>query len=326
VIGTLYAARLKAAGSDVTVLARGSRLADIERHGLVLHDLTTSERSTTHVAVTGQLLADDNYDLALVAVRRDQLSGILPDLASNRNIPSVLFMLNNPLGSSALIQSLGPHRVVLGFPGAGGTLDGNVVQYVTIAQQPTTIGEPDGKQTARLRTLLGILRASGLKVQIDHDMDAWLMAHAFFIASVSGAVYLAEGSCGRLSRDPTLLNLMLDGVSQGFSVVRALGHPVHPFALGILFTRLPRPFAASYWRRFLARPVAEFIFARHALHACAEMQMLAADCRSLLAKSGISAPAFNRLALAIDAYATANREKIPATPLSSSVNPSRTPQ
>jgi 2-dehydropantoate 2-reductase len=321
VIGTLYAARLKAAGCDVTVLARGSRLVDIERHGLVLHDLTTGERSTTRVAVSGQLQPDDSYDLALVAVRRDQLSGILPVLASNRNIPSVLFMLNNPLGSSGLIQSLGPHRVVLGFPGAGGTLDEHVVQYVMIAQQPTTIGEPGGEQTARLRTLLEILRASGLKVQSDRNMDAWLMAHAFFIASVSGAVYLAEGSCGRLSRDPILLNLMLDGVSQGFSVVRALGQPVHPFALNLLFTRLPRPFAAGYWRRFLARPVAEFIFALHALHACAEMQMLAADCRSLLAKSGISAPAFRRLCDAIDAYATANREKSQPTPLSSSVDP-----
>ena len=80
-IGTLYAARLKAAGCDVTVLARGSRLVDIERHGLVLHDLTTGERSTTRVAVSGQLQPDDSYDLALVAVRRDQLSGILPVLA-----------------------------------------------------------------------------------------------------------------------------------------------------------------------------------------------------------------------------------------------------
>ena len=309
VIGTLYASRLKAAGCDVTVLARGSRLVDIERHGLVLHNLTTGDRSTTPVLATGQLLPDDSYDLALIAVRRDQLSGILSVLASNRNIPSMLFMLNNPSGSAALIQSLGSNRVVLGFPGAGGTLDGHVVQYVMIAQQPTTIGEPNGEQTARLRTLIGILRGSGLKVQSDRNMDAWLMAHAFFIASVSGAVYLAEGSCARLGGDPALLNLMLDGVSQGFGVVRALGHPVHPFALNLLFTRLPRPFAASYWRRFLARPVAEFIFARHALHACAEMQMLAADCRSLLAKSCISAPAFNRLSDAIDAYATANRGK-----------------
>ena len=309
VIGTLYAARLKAAGCDVTVLARGSRLVDIERHGLVLHNLTTGERSSTQVAVTGQLHPNDHYDLALVAVRRDQLSVVLPVLASNKNIPSVLFMLNYPSGSAALIQSLGPHRVVLGFPGAGGTLDGNVVQYAMIAQQPTTIGEPGGERTGRLRTLIGILRASGLKVQSDRNMDAWLMAHAFFIASICGAVYLADGSCGRLSRDPTLLSLMLDGVSQGFSVVRALGQPVHPFALNLLFTRLPRPFAAGYWRRFFARPIAEFIFARHALHACAEMRMLAADCRTLLAKSGVSAPAFIRLSDAIDTYATASREK-----------------
>jgi Ketopantoate reductase PanE/ApbA len=90
VIGTLYGARLQQAGHHVTVLARASRRADIERHGLVLEDVVTGARSVARVSVVGQLLAEDNYDLALVTVRRDQVSGILPELALNKNTPSVL--------------------------------------------------------------------------------------------------------------------------------------------------------------------------------------------------------------------------------------------
>jgi len=301
VIGTLYAARLQGQ-ADVTVLSRGSRLEDIQRHGLVLEDVRTGVRSVTRVTSVGQLLAEDSFDMALVAVRRDQLSGVMPALASNNNIPSIMFMLNNPFGASALAEVLGSHRVLLGFPGAAGAMEGHVVRYVMIEQQPT----------ARLRTLLETLRACGFKTRIDDDMDAWLTAHAFFVTSVSGAIYLAGGHCRELSRSPVLLMLMVDGIRQGFSVMRVLGRPVHPFALKVLFTWMPRAFAVNYWRRFLSHDIAEFIFARHACSSSAEMQMLSADCRLLLAKSGISAPALERLYEAIDDYAKTNKQEVPA--------------
>jgi hypothetical protein len=45
-------------------------------------------------------------------------------------------MLNNPMGSAGLVKGLGADRVVLGFPGAGGTLEGHVVRYAF--NRPTT--------------------------------------------------------------------------------------------------------------------------------------------------------------------------------------------
>jgi 2-dehydropantoate 2-reductase len=134
-------------------------------------------------------------------------------------------------------------------------------------------------------------------------MNAWLTAHAFFVTSVSGAIYLAGGSCSQLSRTPELLHLMIDGVRQGFSVVRAPGRPLHPFALKVLFTWMPPAFAVLYWKRFFADPIAEFIFARHACGSSTEMLTLATDCRLLLVKSGLPAPAWHRLDDAIIAYA-----------------------
>jgi 2-dehydropantoate 2-reductase len=308
VIGSLYAARLRQAGHDVTVLARASRRADIQRHGVIVEDAVTGARLVARVSVIVQLLAEDSYDLVLVTVRRDQLPEILPVLALNRNTPSMLFLLNNPSGSSALTAALGSQRVMLGFPGAGGALQGCVVYYTMISQQPTTIGEVDGQVTPRLQRLLQTLRACEFRVRIDNDMDAWLTSHAFFVTSVSGAIYLAGGDCGRLSRSPSLLKLMVDGVRQGFSVVRALGRPVHPLGLKVLFTCLPPPVTVYYWRRYFSSQTAEFVFARHARHAAGEMQMLAADCRSLVAKAGGPAPALVRLYSAIDDYVAGKKD------------------
>ena len=302
VIGTLYAARLQAAGHQLTVLARSSRLADIERQGLVLEDIVTGTRSMIRAATVERLGAEDKYDMALIAVRKDQLSGIMPDIAANPNIPMVLFMLNNPLGSTPLTSALGTDRVLLGFPGAGGTLEGHVVRYAMIAQQPTTVGEPTGMQTARPQVLVKMLRAAGFRSRIDSDMEAWLSAHAFFVTSVSGAIYLAGGDCKQLSRNQPLLKLMIRGTREGFSAVSALGRPVHPLALKVLFTQLPTQAAVYYWRRFFSNQMAEFVFARHARSASVEMRTIAGECRVLLARSGVLAPALSELYRAIDDY------------------------
>ncbi|MGA8507541.1 MAG: 2-dehydropantoate 2-reductase N-terminal domain-containing protein [Candidatus Sulfotelmatobacter sp.] len=303
VIGTLYASRLQDGGHQVTILARDSRLADIRRHGLVLEDVMSDSRSTTQVNVAERLSPEDRYDMALIAVRWDQLSGILPELAANRTTPTILFMLNNPGGSTGLTDALGTDRVLLGFPGVGGTLQGHVVRYIRIPQQPTTLGEPNGSRSTRLQEVVETFRASGLRTRIDSDMNAWLISHAFFVTAVGGAIYVAEGDCARLSHSPAILNLMVSGVREGFDAVRALGRPVHPFALRVLFSWLPRSCAASYWRRFFSKREAEYIFAGHVRRASKEMQSLAVECRLLLSQSSVVAPALTQLYRAIDEYA-----------------------
>ena len=86
------------------------------------------------------------------------LASVVPELTANYRIPTFIFMLNNPTGSSDLAQALGRDRVLLGFPGAGGTRDGHVVRYAMIAQQPTTLGELAGRRTARVASPDGLRR------------------------------------------------------------------------------------------------------------------------------------------------------------------------
>ena len=303
VIGTLYAARLQEGGHRVTVVARGQRLADIRRYGLALEDIVGHGRSTTKVYTTERLGPNDQYDMALIAVRRDQVASVVPELTANHRIPTLIFMLNNPAGPSDLVKALGRNRVLLGFPGAGGTRDGHAVHYAMIAQQPTTLGELDGQRTARLRKLAEAFRECGFPTKISRDMDAWLKAHAFFVTAVSGAIYMAGGDCHCLSEDKATVALMAKRVREGYSAVRALGLSVAPFALRVLFTWLPPPFAIYYWRRFFASKMADYVFGRHARAASREMRELANDCRTLLEKSGVEAPALRQLYRAIDAYA-----------------------
>ncbi len=304
IIGSLYAARLQEGGHRVTVLARGARLAEIRHHGLVLEEVTTGARSITQVGTTERLGVGDGYDMALIAVRRDQLASAMPELTANQRIPTFLFMLNNPRGSAELTKALGSRRVLLGFPGAGGASDGHIVRYAMIAQQPTTLGEPSGQRTQRLRVIVKGFRDSGFRTRTDRHMDAWLEAHAFFVTAISGAIYLAGGDCHRLSEDNATLQLMTTGVREGFAAERALGHTVTPFSLRVLFDWLPQAFAVRYWRRFFATEMADYVFGRHAGAASSEMRVIADDCRLLLGMARIDGLALRQLYNAIDAYAS----------------------
>ena len=307
VIGTLYAGKLQEAGHSVTVLARGQRLDDIRHHGLVLEDMARGVRSVVRVAAIEQIYPNDSYDAALITVRRDQLAGIMPKLLSTKNIPALVFMLNNPNGSADLIDAFGKDRVMLGFPGAGGTREDYVVRYAMISQQPTTLGEADGSRSSRLLRLVKTFQESGFPTRVERHMDAWLKTHAFFVTAVSGAIYLSGGDCQHLSGDPAALRLMVEGVREGFAAVRSLPLTVTPFPLRALFTWLPQTWTVRYWRRFFARETADYVFGRHVLSASVEMLELTKDCRALLRKSGVDAHALPQLYGAIEAYASRHR-------------------
>ena len=137
VIGSLYAGKLQAGGHSVTVLARGDRLSEIRHYGLVLQDVISGGRMAIKVETAERIAADAQYDIALVTVRRDQLTSAVPELEADRSIPNVLFMLNNPTGTESLAERLGRDRVLLGFPGAGGTRDRHVIHYALIRSYRT---------------------------------------------------------------------------------------------------------------------------------------------------------------------------------------------
>ena len=182
-------------------------------------------------------------------------------------------------------------------------MEDHIARYVLIAQQPTTIGEPQGIRTAHPKALAELMRTAGFPARTDSDMEGWLISHAFFVTSVCSAIYLAGGDCMRLSSNRAAMELMVDAVREGFKTVHALGYAVHPIPLKVLFSFLPRPITIHYWQRFFSQPIADLTFGQHARHAVTEVRALAAECSLLLRKSGMKSPALHQLYQSIDEYA-----------------------
>lgn len=294
VLGSLYAARLHAAGAQVSILARGNRAAEIRTHGIVLVDEATGRETAAAVPVVEGLAPTDGYDLVMVLIRRDQLESALPVLAANCS-PAVLFMCNNASGPGALVEALGPDRVMLGFPGAGGSREGHKVRcrLVSGRTQPTTVGELTGEITPRLRAAAGLLRQAGFPTAFSANMDAWLKTHAAIVCPVANGFYFA-GDNYRLAQSAEGLRLMLEAVREGLRGLEALRIPVEPARYRVLRV-LPDWVLLPVLRRLLATRWAELVLWRHADTARSEMRVLSEEFRALLQSAGLAVPATDRL-------------------------------
>lgn len=296
VLGSLYAVRLKEIGHNVTVLVRGKRLAEIREHGIVLENSSTGNRTTTEVNAIEQLPPQDRYDLVVVFVRGNQVSSVLPVLAANMFTPNILFMSNNAGGSEEIINMLGRDRVLLGFPGAGGTKEDHVIRYNTLSKhvQKTTVGELDGSVTTRLRQISKEFKKAGFHTEISSNIDAWLKTHVALVSPIANAIFMAGGDNYKLARNREVIVLNIRGIREGFCVLAALGIPVTPSKLKLL-NLIPEFILISLLSRVFNTEWSEVVMTRHANTARDEMKLLADQFQTLANKTAIPTPAIDRL-------------------------------
>ena len=154
VTGSLFAARMHESGHDVSLLARGERVAALRRHGVQLAEADSPAVRRVPVPVVDHPAGA--YDLIVVFVRTHQADAVLESLAGLE--ADVLFALNWAAGPEPLGAVIGPERVLLSFPTDAGTMDGDVVRYRPVSfmtrRVPMPVGEPDGRATPRLERIV----------------------------------------------------------------------------------------------------------------------------------------------------------------------------
>ncbi|MGX1508841.1 ketopantoate reductase family protein [Streptomyces collinus] len=251
VCGSLFAARLHEAGLDVSLLARGGRLASLRRRGVQLAEEGSPAVRRVPVPVVEH--PDGGYGLTAVLVRAHQVDAVLESLAGLKG--DVLFLHGWAAGAEPLGAAIGHERVLLGFPSLGGTMDGDVVRYrattFMTGRVPMPVGEPDGRTTPRLERIVRELGNAGIKARAEPRMDAWLRTHAAFALPLGQAVHAAGGPVA-LAGDPGAVRGMLRLMWQNLA---ALPTPPVPRAFAAL-QALPEGLLVAVLRRFLRSPTA----------------------------------------------------------------------
>lgn len=249
VLGSLFAARMHEAGHDVSLLARGQRLAVLREHGVRLAEGDSPAVRKVPVPVVEH--PDSQYDLIAVVVRAHQVDAVLETLAGVGG--DVLFLHNWAGGPEPLGAVIGHERVLLGFPTAAGTMDGDVIRYrasgLLTRLVPVPIGEPGGRGTPRLERIVRTFRAAGINAKPEPRMDAWLKTHAAFAAPLEQATQTAGGPLA-LAGDPAAVRVMVRHIRQRLA---ALPTPVVPRGFAALRI-LPEGLLVAVFRRFLRSP------------------------------------------------------------------------
>ncbi len=294
VLGSLYAGRLKQAGHDVTVVARGQRYKVIKEHGIVLEYFDTKKQFDVSVRVLDSMPKEEYFDFCLVPVQKLQLPSALDALKTNDQIPAFLFMVNTAEGPQAMIDALGKGRVMFSFANAGGERDGHLVRVMERKGKGIMMGEMDGSKSDRLHRFAKAFKDAGFSVEYSRNVDAWLRYHVALVGPLANAMYMA-GTCNyRLARHPQLIKKGLQGMREAMRVVRANGFPMDPPALKILLW-IPDFILVLLFRRFLKTELLDIGGARHARNAREEMKKLNEELFAMAEKVGMETPVMKEL-------------------------------
>jgi len=255
VIGSLYAALLSEAGADVSVYARGNRLNDLLAHGLRYK--TEGGIQTARVRVIARLDNDDRYDLIFLTVRENQLYPALKDLKGNCT-PTIVTMVNTLDPYDKLERICGDGRILPAFPGAGGGLDGDVLDagLTPSVIQPTTIGRADGRE----QQLAALFRRAKIPCRIVDDMHAWQICHLAMVVPIADAYY-ESADPEHAGADRTLMRKTAQRIRNNMRRIAKCGTRLSPGKMN-LFRYLPVPlvsaglgiaFRSEFGRRFMYR-------------------------------------------------------------------------
>lgn len=250
--------------------------------------------------VVEHLCENDTYDVIVVMVRKNQLASVLPVLAAHKATPNILFMVNNRSGYVDLVNAVGLERLALGFAGAGGTRVGKVVRYVVVSRflQPTTFGEFDGSESARLKEIMRIFSCAGFATASTPNMDAWQKTHVAGISPLANALYKVNCDNHLLARSPDVVQLAVQAVREGFSMLNSLGIPITPATLQ-MWKWIPERLLTRSLVLWVDTNHFKTVAVAHAAAAVDEMQQIADAFHRLAVSASIATPAIDELRLFI---------------------------
>jgi 2-dehydropantoate 2-reductase len=183
-IGGLMAARLEAAGTPVSIVARGAHLAAVQQEGLVL--LSGGERIVTRPNAVPHGDAIGPQDYLILTLKAHSLEPALPQLAPLVGPQTTIVAAINGIPwwytyglpgpfDGRRITSVDPQGTLWAALPPAQTLGAIVYPAATISApgvidhsygERFSLGEPDGSRSERANTLSSLLIAAGLKAPV----------------------------------------------------------------------------------------------------------------------------------------------------------------
>lgn len=282
VIGSLYALRFFQLGMDVILLARGNRLAELQKNGLRYSDKGTVQHA--RVKVIEKLEDQEIYDFIFVPVRYDQAESALEAIRNNQS--KTVVTLTNTVGYDSWLAIVGD-RLLPGFPGAGGDIKDGILnaKFGSKNVQRTVFGEISGEKTDRVMRLAQLLEAANLPYEIPDNIQAFHVSHAATAISMKH-FYTADGIVDlRTAKSKRVLRGVAMDMKRNTRMVEQAGIPLTPAKMKII-GKLPTWLIVLMFRIMLnIRFTRDVLLGNHALAARPEVMMLDSAFRVFMAST-----------------------------------------
>jgi 2-dehydropantoate 2-reductase len=228
-IGSTFGFQLAQAGHEVTVVARGKRLEQLQRDPAIVR----AAGPRAPVQVSAALDPATAWDLVLVTVLHSQVDPLLPALSASA-AKTVMFMFNTFEPLDRLRDAVGPARFAFGFPAILASVDdGELTAEIVRRPMSTTVTDPAWAE---------VFTAAGIPSVVHPDMESWLRTHAAFVVPVMIVSALSYTRRAGVSwREAMQLARAAD---EGFRLVRRLGNTITPAPM-VSVSRMPTAMVAA---------------------------------------------------------------------------------
>jgi len=238
-VGGLIAARLAAAGHEVSALARGRTLALVRERGLVVE--SNGRRSVAAIAASDDAASLGRQDLVVIALKAPALAAVAPALAAMTDERTVLLPAMNgvpwwfmpaAMPDSPPLESVDPGgRLLAALP-----IDcvlGCVVHLAASCPEPghvqhtfgerLIIGEPRGGDSRRAEGLRAMLAEAGFEAEASGDVRREVWYKLWGNMTMNPVSALTGAASDAILDDPLVFDFMVRVMAEAAAVGARIG-------------------------------------------------------------------------------------------------------
>ncbi|HAJ78302.1 MAG TPA: 2-dehydropantoate 2-reductase, partial [Fibrobacteres bacterium] len=170
-VGGYFGGKLAKAGNDVTFLARGEHLNEINKNGLTIKSVYGDFRVDS-IKATDKLINFGLVDIAIIAVKAWQLKDIAKDLVDIIGKNTMILPLQNGLSAiDELKERISADRFIGGLCRIMSKIESpGVINHFGV-EPVITFGEVDKTHSLRCEELSKIFTNAGIKAVISSDIS-----------------------------------------------------------------------------------------------------------------------------------------------------------
>lgn len=221
-MGCLFTHLLSRTDSQIFLLdIHPERVEAIRREGLFVEGVSGDHVLRPSIHLDPEKIGP--VDLILLCVKAPDTLNAARSASALLGRDTPVLTLQNGLGNiEAIEEALGPGRALGGTTSMGATvLSLNRIRHAGWGE--TVLGEPSGKRTARVETVLGLFEASGLKVAFTEDLRGLLWSKLIVNIGINALTALTGLHNGQIPLHAGSRRILEKAVEEAVRVTSALG-------------------------------------------------------------------------------------------------------